>query len=75
MLGLQEVKEEWKHTGGILQPISIPELKWEVISMDFIRVFLRASKQHDSVMVMIGRLEKVAHFILVKSTYLANDVA
>ena len=33
------VKAECKHPGGLLQPIVIPEWKWEVISMDFFTGF------------------------------------
>ena len=32
-------------------------------------------KQHDSIMVIVDRLTKVAHFISVKSTFSASDVA
>ena len=41
--------------------------------MDFITVLLR-SRQHDSIMVVVEKLTKVAHFILVKSTYSTNDL-
>jgi len=43
--------------------------------MDFITCFLRTSRQHDSIMVVVDRLTKVAHFIVVKSTCLAREVA
>ena len=36
---------------------------------------LRTSRQHDSIMVVVDRLKKLAHFILVNSTYSVNDVA
>lgn len=68
-LDCQQVKAECKHPGGLLQPIMIPEWKWEVISMDFIIYFLRTSRKHDSIMVMVDMLTKVVHFILVKFTY------
>jgi len=42
--------------------------------MDFITGFPRTSTQHDSIMVVVDRLTKVAHFIPVKSTYSDNDV-
>ncbi|WP_265645604.1 integrase zinc binding domain-containing protein, partial [Escherichia coli] len=32
----QQVKAEHQRPGGVLQPIQIPEWKWEDISMDFI---------------------------------------
>ena len=32
-------------------------------------------RQHDSIIVVVGKLTKVAHFIPVKSTYEAGDIA
>ena len=64
-----------KHPSGLIQSILILEWKWEVISMDFIIGLLRTSRQHDSIMVVVEMLTKVAHFIPVNSTYLASDVA
>ena len=32
----QQVKAEHQHLAGLLQPLLIPEWKWEIISMDFI---------------------------------------
>ena len=69
------MKAECKHGGGLLDPILILEWKWEVISMDLIIGLLRTSRKHDSVMVVVERLTKVSHFIPVRSTYLASDVA
>ena len=43
--------------------------------MDFITRFPNTVRQHDSIMVIVDRLTKVAHFILVKSTFSARDVA
>ena len=74
-LDFQMVKAELKHPGGLLQLIVIPEWKWEVISMDFITVFSRTYRQHDSIMVVVDRLTKVVHFIPMKSTYPSNEVA
>jgi len=51
------------------------EWKSKVISMDFIIGLSRTVKQHDSIMVVVDRLSKVAHFILVKTTYSASEVA
>jgi len=41
--------------------------------MDFIMGLQKIVKQHDSIMVIVDSLIKVAHFILVKSTFLASD--
>lgn len=69
------MKVECKHPGGLLQPVVIPEWKCEVISMDFIIGLSRAVRQHDSSMVVVDRLMKVAHFILVNSTFSSSNVA
>ena len=74
-LDCQRVKAECKHPSGLLQPILIPEWKWAVISIDFITSFPRTSRQHDYIMVVVDKLTKVVHFILLKSTYSTNDVA
>ena len=42
--------------------------------MDFITGLLRTSKKNDSIMV-VNRLSKVAHFIVVKSINSANEVS
>ena len=64
------MKAKYNHPDGLLQPITILEWKWEVISMDFITCFFRTSKKHDSIMVVVDKLRKVAHFIAVNSTNL-----
>lgn len=43
--------------------------------MDFITSLLKKSRRHDSIMIVMDKLTKVAHFIRVKSTYSASDVA
>lgn len=43
--------------------------------MDFIIIFPRISRQDDSIMVVVDMLRKVAHFITVKFTNLASEVA
>ena len=74
-LDYQQVKIECKHLGGLLQSISIPEWKWEVISMDFITGLSRKSRQNDSIMVIVDGLKKVVHFIQVNTMYSTGDVA
>ena len=52
-LECQKVKAKHIHLGGLLQPLPIPEWKWEVITMDFIT---KLPKQHDSAMVVVDNL-------------------
>jgi hypothetical protein len=71
----QKVKVEHRHPAGLLQPLPIPEWKWEVVTMDFITGLPRIAKMHDSIMVVVDKLTKVAHFIPLKTTHQAVDVA
>ena len=43
--------------------------------MDFITGFPKTCRNHDSIMVVVDKLTKVAHFIPVKTTYSDSDVA
>ena len=65
----QQVKAEHQHSSRLLQPLPIPEWKWEIISMDFIIDIPKNFRQHDSIIVVVDNLNKIAHFIPVKYTY------
>jgi len=71
----QQVNAEHQHPPGLLQPLPIPEWKWEVISIDFITGLPRSKRQNDYVMVVVDKLSKAAHFIPVKSTYKVVSIA
>jgi hypothetical protein len=73
-LECQKVKAEHRHPASLLQPLSIPEWKWEVVTMDFIIELPRTSKQHDAIMVVVDKLTKAAHFIPLKTTHKATNV-
>jgi hypothetical protein len=63
------------HPTGLLQHLPIPEWKWEVVIMDFITGFPRTGKLHDLIMVVVDKITKAAHFIPLKTTHKATDVA
>ena len=50
----------------------IPVWKWEDISMDFMVGLPCTSKGYDSIWVIMDRLTKSAHFILVDTKYTAK---
>jgi hypothetical protein len=58
----------------LLQPLPIPQWKWDVVTIDFIIGLPRTSKKHDSIMVVVDKLTKYAHFIPLKTTHRAVDV-
>ena len=43
--------------------------------MDFITVLPKSRSQHDSIWVIVDRMTKSAHFLLVKTTYSGKDYA
>src|SRR3954466_5148678 len=65
----QRVKAEHQRPAGLLQPLPIPDWKWDEIGMDFITGLTRTRSGYDSIWVVVDRLTKVAHFIPVKTTY------
>ncbi|WVZ92092.1 hypothetical protein U9M48_038182 [Paspalum notatum var. saurae] len=69
------VKAEHQKPAGLLQPLKIPEWKWEEIGMDFIVGLPRTQSGFDSIWVVVDRLTKVAHFIPVKTTYSGAKLA
>jgi hypothetical protein len=73
-LECQRVRAKHRHPAGLLQPLPIPEWKWEVVTMDFITKFPRTSKQHDAIMVVVDKLTKATHFIPMKVTHKETNV-
>jgi hypothetical protein len=71
----QRVKAEHQRPAGLLQPLKIPEWKWEENRMDFIVGLPRTQARYDSIWVIVDRLTKVAHFIPVKMTYSGAKLA
>jgi hypothetical protein len=64
-LECQQVKVEHKHLLRLLQPHFNLELKWEVISMEFIIGFPLTARRHDLIFMVVETLTKSAHFIPV----------
>jgi uncharacterized protein YpbB len=54
---------------GLLQSLSVPDWKWDGISMDFIVGLPLTARMYNSIWVIVDRLTKSAHFIPVKTNY------
>ena len=67
-LTCQQVKAEHQRPAGLLQPLEIPEWKWDQVTMDFVSGLPRTNKGHNSIWVVVDRLTKSAHFIPVNTT-------
>ena len=71
----QRVKAEHQVPSGLLQPIRIPEWKWDRITMDFVVGLPLTGRKHDSVWVVVDRLTKSAHFQPVRTDYSLDKLA
>jgi hypothetical protein len=56
---------EHKKIAGLLQPLPVPEWKWEEVTMDFVTGLPLSQTKKDAIWVVVDRLTKSAHFIPV----------
>jgi hypothetical protein len=49
----QRVKAEHQRFAGLLQPMKIPEWKWEEVGMDFITELPRTQRGYDLIWVIV----------------------
>ncbi|KAA3465923.1 DNA/RNA polymerases superfamily protein [Gossypium australe] len=71
----QQVTAEHQVPSGLLQPIMVPEWKWDRITIDFVSGLPLTPKRKDEVWVVIDRLTKSAHFIPVRIDYSLDKLA
>ena len=68
-LTCQQIKDEHQVPSDLLNPIPIPQWKWDNITMDFVSGFPQTQKKHDLVWVIVDRLTKSAHFLPIRLDY------
>ena len=68
-LACQKTKIEHQRLAGMLQPLDIPEWKWDGIAMDFVVGLPRTIQKFDSIWVNIDTLTKFAHFLPINIRY------
>jgi hypothetical protein len=71
----RKVKTDYMKPGGLLQPLSIPEWKWDDINMDFIGGLPMMARKFDSIWVIVDQLSNSAHFIFINTNYKVQKYA
>src|SRR4051812_21631382 len=67
-LTCQQVRAVRRHPAGLLQPLEVPEWKWEHVTMDFICGLPHTRQKHEAVWVIVDRLTKSDHFLPMNMT-------
>ena len=70
----QQNKQDHTYPAGLLQPLPIPDRKWECISIDFITGLPKVQGK-DCVYVVVDHLTKFAHFFTITISFSATQVA
>jgi hypothetical protein len=65
----QRIKAEHLRLVDLLQPLQIPQWKWDGIGMDFIVGLPCTRASYNSIWVVVDCLTKSAHFIPVNTSY------
>ena len=69
------IKVEHQRPAGTLQPLAITEWKWDKVGMYFITGFPRTKRGNNAIFVVVDRLSKVAHFLPVRESITASQLA
>ena len=68
-------KAERVRQPGLMHPLQVPEANWQSISMDFIVGLPRTQRKKNTILVIVDRLSKMAHFVAMQETVEAPQVA
>ena len=70
-----KVKVEHQKLSGLLIQPTIPEWKWENITMEFITKLPRTPSDYDSIWVIVDRMTNSAHLLPIREDYKMERLA
>jgi len=71
----QQNKASHEHPQGLLQPLPVPERRWQQVTMDFITQLPMTKSGHDAIVVFVDKLSKMVHIVPTTTTVDAPQVA
>ena len=74
-LTCQQVKAEHQVPSGLLNPLPIPQWKWDNITMDSVSSFPLTQRKHEAVWVIVEKLTKSVRFLPVRLDYSMDRLA
>ena len=74
-LKCQQSKDRTRRPAGLLQPLPLPEQKWEQVSLDLITALPKTKEGYDALFVVVDRLSKMIHVAPCKTTVTASQLA
>ena len=72
---MQQCKGGTLEPAGLLQPLPVPQWKWDEICMDFVVRLPKIPRENNAIWVVVDMLTKLAHFIPIRTTYHADQLA
>ena len=75
VFGMSIVKVEHQRPAGSLQPLFIPEWKWEHITIDFVTRLPRTLGGNNTIWVIVDRLTTSTHFLPMKVNFSMDHLA
>ena len=70
----QQAKPDRARYPGMLQPLPVPDSAWQIVSLDFVEGLPR-SGQYNSILVVVDKYSKFAHFVPLRHPFTALSVA
>jgi hypothetical protein len=71
----QRGKSSTKRPFGLLQPLEIPDSRWQIITMDFITDLPQSGRGNDTIMVIVDKLTKYVHLVPTTKTCNSEEAA